>query len=79
MGTFAYLDIVVIETNLNMATSDCPQGYQCEFIIDSVPEDFYCKKCTPVARQLTFTSCFEESYCHACIADIQEQGKPFPA
>ena len=61
-----------------MATSDCPQGYQCEFI-DSVPEDFYCKKCTLVARQLTFTSCCGESYCHACITDIQEQGKPCPA
>ena len=61
-----------------MATSDCPQGYQCEFI-DSVPEDFYCKKCTLVARQLTFTSCCGESYCHACITDIQEQDKPCPA
>ena len=61
-----------------MAASDCPQGYQCKFI-DSVPEDFYCKKCTLVARQLTFTSCCGESYCHACITDIQEQGKPCPA
>ena len=61
-----------------MATSDCPQGYQCDFI-DSVPEDFYCKKCTLVARRLIFTSCCEESYCHACITDIQEQGKPCPA
>ena len=61
-----------------MATSDCPQGYQCEFI-HSVPEDFYCKKCALVARRLTFTSCCEESYCHACITDIQGQGKPCPA
>ena len=58
--------------------ADHPQGYRCEFI-DSVPEDFYCKKCALVARQLTFTSCCEETYCHACIADIQEQGKPCPA
>ena len=58
---------------LNMAASDHTQGYQCEFI-DSVPEDFYCKKCTLVARQLTFTNCCEGSYCHACITDIQEQG-----
>ena len=61
-----------------MAASDCPQGYQCEFI-DSVPEDSYCKKCTLVARRLTFNSCCGESYCHACIADIQKQGKPCPA
>ena len=53
-------------------------GYQCEFI-DSVPEDFYCKRCTLVARRLIFTSCCEESYCHACITGIQEQGKPCPA
>ena len=67
-----------VRNSLNMATSDCPQGYQCEFI-DSVPEDFYCKKCTLVARQLTFTICCGESYCHACITDIQEQDKPCPA
>ena len=45
-----------------------PTGYQCEFI-DSVSEDFYCKKCTLVARRLSWTSCCGESYCHACIAD----------
>ena len=43
-------------------------GYQCEFI-DSVPKDFYCKKCALVARRLTLSCCCGESYCHACIAD----------
>ena len=57
-----------------MATS---QGYQCEFI-DSVSDDFYCKKCTLVARRLTVATCCGESFCHACIADNQEQGKPCP-
>ena len=52
-------------------------GYQCEFI-DSVSDDFYCKKCTLVARRLTVTTCCGESFCHACIADTQEQGKPCP-
>ena len=61
-----------------MAVSNHPIEYQCEFI-DSVPEDFYCKKCALVARRLIFTGCCEESYCHACITDIQEQGKPCPA
>ena len=60
-----------------MAVSNHPQGYQCEFI-DSVSEDFYCKKCTLVARRLSMISCCGESYCHACIADTQEQGKPCP-
>ena len=45
-----------------------PKGYQCEFI-DSVSDDFYCKKCNLVARRLSWTSCCGESYCHACIAD----------
>ena len=60
-----------------MAKSDHSLGYQCEFI-DSVHENFYCKKCTLVARRLTFTSCCGESYCQACIADIQQQDKPCP-
>ena len=47
-------------------------GYECEFI-DSVPEDFYCKACSLVARKLTFTSCCGESYCHDCISSHQEQ------
>ena len=54
------------------------QGYQCEFI-DSVSDDFYCKKCTLVARRLSISTCCGESFCHACLADTQEQGKPCPA
>ena len=61
-----------------MAVSNNPQGYQCEFI-DTVNDDFYCKKCSLVARKLTFTSCCGESYCQACIADTQQQAKPCPA
>ena len=53
------------------------QGYEYEFI-DSVSDDFYCKKCTLVARRLTVATCCGESFCHACIADNQEQGKPCP-
>ena len=60
-----------------MAESVHLLGYQCEFI-DTVQDNFYCKKCTLVARMLTYTSCCGESYCHACIADIQQQDKPCP-
>ena len=62
-----------------MATNTCDktQGYQSEFI-DSVPEDFYCKKCTLVARRLTICSSCMESYCYACITDTQKQGQPCP-
>ena len=61
-----------------MATSsDHTRGYQCEFI-DSIPEDFYCKKCTLVARRLTVCNSCMESYCYACITDTQKQGQPCP-
>ena len=61
-----------------MAAIDKSLGYQCEFM-DPVPEDFYCKSCNLVARKSTIASCCGETYCHACIADTQEQGKPCPA
>ena len=58
-------------------SSDHTRGYQCEFI-DSVSEDFYCKKCTLVARRLTVCNSCMESYCYACITDTQKQGQPCP-
>ena len=59
-----------------MATSS--RGYWCEFI-DSVPEDFYCKECTLVARRLVYTSCCGETFCYTCIVDSENQDKPCPA
>ncbi len=53
------------------------QGYDCEFI-DSICEDFLCKKCNLVARRLVVSSCCGESFCQTCIADTQEQGQPCP-
>ena len=55
---------------------DALKGYSCEFI-DPIPDDFYCKKCSLVAR--TISSCCSESFCHACITEPQKQGKPCPA
>ena len=66
------------EPTVKMATLKQSLGYQCEFI-DPVPEDFYCKSCNLVARKFTITCCCGETYCHACIADTPEQGKPCPA
>ncbi len=60
-----------------MAASSTPQGYQCQFL-DSVPEDFYCKQCSLVARKLTLTSCCGESYCNGCIFSIQQDNEPCP-
>ena len=60
-----------------MAACSKSEGYRCEFI-DSVIDLFYCKKCNLVARRLTLTSCCGESYCHACVTDIHQQGKHCP-
>ena len=49
-------------------------GYQCEFLDSVVSNDFYCKKCSLVARRLTLTGCCGESFCQACIASSQENG-----
>ena len=60
-----------------MATLNLSVGYGSEFI-DQVNDLFYCNKCALVARRLTLTGCCGETYCHACIADICQQGKPCP-
>ena len=53
------------------------EGHKCRFI-DSVLEDFYCKKCTLVARRLTVTACCGESFCQTCIAYFKDNGQPCP-
>ena len=53
------------------------QGYKCEFL-DSVPDDFYCNKCTLVAQKLSITTCCGESFCKACITSIQNNKEPCP-
>ena len=60
-----------------MAALNLSVGYGSEFI-DQVNDFFYCNKCGLVARRLTLTCCCGESYCHACIAEICQQGRPCP-
>ena len=52
-------------------------GYKCDFV-GSVHEDYYCKKCSLVAKMLTATKCCEGHFCFSCIADIKQQNKPCP-
>ena len=59
-----------------MNTSKEANGYHCIFAEKSIPEDFYCKKCSLVARGLTVSSCCGESFCGACME--AEKGKPCP-
>ena len=60
-----------------MAASGTPLGYEYVFV-DPVPDDFYCKQCSLVARRLTITSCCGESYCNGCINSTQQDNKPCP-
>ena len=60
-----------------MAALDISQGYICEFV-DPVVDEYYCKKCTLVARRLTISSCCGESFCHACVAGTMKQKLPCP-
>ena len=53
-------------------------GYQCD-VIGKVNDLFYCKECGFIARKLTVSACCGENFCHSCIHDIHQQGKPCPA
>jgi len=53
------------------------KGHSYEFV-DKVPDDFYCKKCSLVARKLTVTSCCGEHYCYNCISLLHQEHKPCP-
>ena len=60
-----------------MAASNMAHGYQYQFI-DSVFEDFYCKRCGLVAREIVIASCCAESYCKGCIQAVKQDNKPCP-
>ena len=64
-------------TLTKMAASGTPLGYEYVFV-DPVPDDFYCKQCSLVARRLTITSCCGESYCNGCIHSTQQDNQPCP-
>ena len=65
---------VILTTVCEMAAC---QGYKCEFF-ESVTDDFYCKKCTLVARKISITTCCGESFCKGCITSIQDNKEPCP-
>ena len=61
-----------------MAAPSKPVGYECEFV-DQVPEDYFCKQCSHVAREPTIASCCTEVFCKACIEAVIEDKKPCPS
>ena len=60
-----------------MATPSKPVGYECEFV-DQVPEDYFCKQCSHVAREPNITSCCGEILCKACVGSVVQDKKPCP-
>ena len=60
-----------------MAAPSKSVGYKCEFV-DQVPEDYFCKQCSHVAREPTIASCCTEVFCKACIKAVIEDKKPCP-
>ena len=64
-----YFETLMAASLLGLANRD---------FVDSVHEDYYCKKCSLVARRLTVTSCCEGHFCYSCIADSQQQDKSCP-
>ena len=60
-----------------MAASSKPVGYECEFV-DQVPEDYFCKRCSHVAREPNITSCCGEILCKACVESVVQDKKPCP-
>ena len=61
-----------------MATPSTPVGYECEFV-DQVPEDYFCKQCSHVAREPQIASCCTEVFCKACIEAVIEDKSPCPS
>ena len=60
-----------------MATSSKPVGHECEFV-DQVPEDYFCRQCSHVAREPTIASCCTEVFCKACVEAIIGDKRPCP-
>ena len=55
-----------------------PVGYECEFI-DQVPEDYFCKQCSHVAREPAIATCCGETFCGDCINTSSQAEQPCPA
>ena len=54
-------------------------GYECDFVDYQVPEDYFCKQCSHVAREPQIANCCTEVFCKACIEAVIEDKKPCPS
>ena len=61
-----------------MAAPSKPVGYECEFV-DQVPEDYFCKQCSHVAREPAIATCCGETFCGDCINTSSQAEQSCPA
>lgn len=62
-----------------MALTNKSCGYQCEFVVQPINEDFLCKICKYAAREPHITDCCGETFCLVCITPFVEEHKPCPS
>ena len=60
-----------------MAVTRESRGHQCQFL-DPVSEEFRCKDCGDVARDISIAVYCGQHYCKACISHYCETSKPCP-
>ena len=61
-----------------MAVLSRSVGYECEFV-DQVPEDYFCKQCSHVAREPAIATCCGETFCGDCINTSSQAEQPCSA
>ena len=60
-----------------MAASAKNCGYDCK-LLEQVSDEFFCKECKRVARDLTVTECCGQHYCKSYITPYLESNRPCP-
>ena len=60
-----------------MAASNQTCGHQNEFL-EEVSEEFRCRECKNIARDISMAVCCGDHYCQTCISPYHENSKPCP-
>ena len=60
-----------------MAASSQTCGHQNEFL-EEVSEEFRCRECKNIAKDITIALCCSDYYCQTCISPYHENSKPCP-
>ena len=60
-----------------MAASNQACGHQNKFL-EEVSEEFRCRECKNIAKDITIALCCSDYYCQSCISPYHENSKPCP-